>query len=438
VTENSPKPMRFFRVRTASLFAAVLGVGFGSSLHADIPVPARLMQPATAAEAWDVIRLATANLDRLFAENRVEEVKDQAVLLSPSLRFLAREGALDGRQAEADAIASESFGFVNLLVRESMSGNLDGAGNVFSLLVRSVGRLGESFDPALRTVEIYSCVDHPEMAEAWSGQKCVECGKELRPRCFPYSVIHVAPGPPTLKLEMETPTPLEAGRESEVRFRLTTLDGDPVTESDLVLAHAGRVHLLLVDETGADFHHLVPQPGNDPGVYEASIVPACPFAYRALVFVIPAATRLPESLSAMLPGKEVSEIAPVGHPSGRVGMVAESDGLSVRLLFPGPARLTAGKTQLVQIHVTGSDGQPVTTLEPFRNAFAHLTLLEKDFGSAYQVHPLGGEILREDLRGGPTLSFKLHPPGPGIWRLYCQLRVDGRVRTFPFALQVGE
>jgi hypothetical protein len=44
---------------------------------------------------------------------------------------------------------------------------------------------------------------------------------------------------------------------------------------------------------------------------------------------------------------------------------------------------------------------------------------------------VGGEILRDSLRGGPDLTFKLHPPGPGWWRLYIQIRVQERTVTFP-------
>ena len=41
-------------------------------LRADPPLPASLLAPQAAAEAWNVIRLATKNVERLMAENRME------------------------------------------------------------------------------------------------------------------------------------------------------------------------------------------------------------------------------------------------------------------------------------------------------------------------------------------------------------------------------
>jgi len=319
-----------------------------------------------------------------------------------------------------------------------MAGNLEGARNVFSRLGLSLQSLGEAFDPMVRGVEIHSCVDHPEVAETDPAQACSDCGKRLHPRRFPYSAIYAAAGQPLLRLELKTSSPLESGRKAELLLRLTTVDGRPATEADLVLTHSGRVHLLLIDETGDDFHHLVPRPGNEAGVYEADFIPSQSCDYAGWVEVIPAATRLPESLPFHLPGREQwkgeGPLQGVGE-----SLSVEIDGVQARMVLsgPGPARLRARKTQLVQVHLSESDGRPVTRLEPLWNSFAHLTLVSENLDSALQVHPLGGELLSEDLRSGPTLAFKLHPPAPGMWRIFCQVRINGETRTFPLAVTVN-
>ena len=53
-----------------------------------------------------------------------------------------------------------------------------------------------------------------------------------------------------------------------------------------------------------------------------------------------------------------------------------------------------------------------------------------------QLHPAGGDILRDDLRGGPAFVFKIFSPQPGLLRLYAIIRIDGKFIQAPFNLQV--
>jgi hypothetical protein len=391
------------------------------------------MQPADAAEAWNVIRLAMDNAGRLFDENRIEEVKEPVVLLGPALRVLGREGAMPGRQSEAEALATEAFARVNLLVRESMAGNLEGARALFTRLQADMKQLAAPFAPELPATEIQSCVDHPEVAERAAGLNCPECGKRLLPRRFPYSVVYARNDKPILRVEARGPSVIEAGQPVALGIRLTDAVGEPVGGEGLVMSHARRVHLLLVDEGGEDFQHLAPEPGNEPGAFAASFVPARSAGYRGWVLAVPAATRLPEVLPLGLGA--VNEGLPSIPPDGEAGerLSAERDGLVVRVTSAGtgPLQIRSAQTETIRIHVARTDGSAVDQLEPFWNAFAHLTLVSWDLESAVQVHPVGGEILRDSLRGGPDLTFKLHPPRPGWWRLYIQIRLQEATHTFP-------
>lgn len=397
------------------------------------------MQPANAGEAWNVVRLAMNNAERLFAENRTDEVKEPIVLLGPSLKVLGREGAIPEKQEEAGKLAAEAFGKVNLLVRESMSGNLEGARAVFSQLQPLIATLAGAFEPSLTEMEIHSCVDHPEVAEREPGKTCPECGKPLRPRRFPYSVIYAENPDPQMRIEVRDPGSVEAGKAVELAFRLSLRSDEPAGEADLVLTHGRRMHLLLLG--GADdFQQLAPEPGNEPGTFVDSFLPSNSGAYRGWVMVVPAATRLPEFLPFAIGGTPaaVPPVPAVGEMDEVLS--AEKDGVVVRLLSvaPKPLQFRSGETQAVRLHFSKNDGTPVVHLEPLWNAFSHLTLVSWDSETVAQVHPIGGEILRETLRGGPDLTFKLHPPRAGWWRLFVQFRVDGRTSTVPLRFLASE
>lgn len=428
-------PFARFPVLRKSLVPLCLLIGSlsPSGAEADVPLPARLMQPADAAEAWNVIRLAMNNAERLFSENRVEEIKEPVVLLGPALKVLGREGAVPGRQGEAEPLATEAFARVNLLVRDSMAGNLEGARALFTRLQGDVKALAGPFAPELPPTEIHSCVDHPEVAERAAGLNCPECGKRLYPRRFPYSFVYARNDDPVLHLETKGPSVIETGETVPLGIRLTDASGEPVGGDGLVLSHARRIHLLLVDESGEDFQHLAPEPGNELGSFAVPFRPGRSAAYRGWVLAVPAVTRLPEVLPLRLGGTKPG-LAPM--PSDAASgdcFSAEREGFIVRVTSTGtgPLQIRSARTETIRVHVARTDGRPFDQLEPFWNAFAHLTLVSWDLESAIQVHPVGGEIQRDTLRGGPDLSFKLHAPAPGWWRLYLQLRCEGRTLTFP-------
>ena len=45
--------------------------------------------------------------------------------------------------------------------------------------------------------------------------------------------------------------------------------------------------------------------------------------------------------------------------------------------------------------------------------------------------------IRDDLRGGPMMSFKFYPPRAGFLRLFCQVVVDGKTIFAPFNVNVA-
>ena len=118
--------------------------------------------------------------------------------------------------------------------------------------------------------------------------------------------------------------------------------------------------------------------------------------------------------------------------------MVEVEGFQFQLSVAGNkgTRLRAGQTQALQLMVKDAAGQPVTRLEPLQQAFAHIDAFYSGSPTLLQLHPTGGDILREDLRGGPGLSFRIYSPEAGWLKLYCRVKIDGKDLTVPFRLQV--
>ena len=78
--------------------SAVLAMAFGVLLvaaraSAHVPVPDSVLDPRTAPEAWNVLRLATDNINRLLKAGRLSQVNDQLSLCGPALRTLPKVAA---------------------------------------------------------------------------------------------------------------------------------------------------------------------------------------------------------------------------------------------------------------------------------------------------------------------------------------------------------
>ncbi|MFD7199052.1 hypothetical protein [Streptomyces sp. NPDC059893] len=80
------------------------------------------------------------------------------------------------------------------------------------------------------------------------------------------------------------------------------------------------------------------------------------------------------------------------------------------------------------------DGKPVTDLEPYVVAYAHLTAFHEGDAAFAHLHPttkVSGD------NGGPFLSFRAELPTSGNWRLFLQFHTGGKLHTAALALRVG-
>ena len=95
--------------------------------------------------------------------------------------------------------------------------------------------------------------------------------------------------------------------------------------------------------------------------------------------------------------------------------------------------LVAGKEGRLTFTVTDAKtGAPVTDLEPYLGAPAHMLIVRRDLSDAVHEHP------EEQLTGGPTVSFHPVMPAAGDYKLWIQFQRQGRVFTFPFEVRAGQ
>lgn len=93
----------------------------------------------------------------------------------------------------------------------------------------------------------------------------------------------------------------------------------------------------------------------------------------------------------------------------------------------------AGKRQTMTVAVT-KNGEPVTNLERYLKAFAHLTAFKADNLEFLHLHPMDTGTA---ANGGPTLKFSAEFPAKGSYRVFMQFQTGGQVHTVAFTVNAS-
>ena len=399
----------------------------------DVAVPPNVLDPPTPAEAWNVIRLAMANVERLLKEDRLPEIQVQISLCSPALRRLANGNESPERAAELKADSVRGIALINTIAVASAGKDRAATDKAFAGLRDVFAKMATQFDPKIVATDISLCPMHPECVAPNATTPCEKCGMTMVKRRIPYSFIYVPPGEPTMLLKATASGPLEAGKKADIKVQIQRRDGSPVLIKDLLVMHTEPIHLLIVDPSLTDYHHEHPTPTDIPGEYAYSFTPAKSASYRIWADLVPADSGVQEYPAVEIVGTGAAES--IGEMSGRFS--TKAGGLNFRLTFENGQLPRAKQVRVMQIEVTDTAGKPVRQLEPLMNAFAHLVGFYEDYRTVVHLHPEGGDILRDDLRGGPVMGFKFYPPRAGFIRLFCQVVVDGKTIFAPFNVNVA-
>lgn len=219
----------------------------------------------------------------------------------------------------------------------------------------------------------------------------------------------------------------EPGHPVRVAAQLS-INGKPLTEDQLKTAHAGKLHLLVIDPTFTDYQHLHPEPEGTPGSYVFTFTPKLKGGYRVWADITLADSGNQQFVSANLGEPESPAIdAKITHDVTVKGY---------RFSLSFDETLRAGGEVMGTLHVADARGNPVEKLEPIMGAFAHIVGFYDDYKTVVHAHPVGKEPRRDVERGGPSLLFYFMPGKTGFIRLFAQVRIDGEDLYVPFGIKV--
>jgi hypothetical protein len=217
--------------------------------------------------------------------------------------------------------------------------------------------------------------------------------------------------------------PTTVGTAGTLSFSVVGPDHEPVTAYDT--SHDKKLHLIVVRTDGSGFRHVHP-------TFDGAGTWSIPWqwdragSYRVYADFVP--TALGDKI-ALTRSVEVAGALTVGpRPPAATTVPADEFTVSV------DGSVSAGEESELTFTVT-RDGEPVTTLQPYLDAYGHLVALREGDLAYLHVHPMGepGDGM---TKPGPEIEFIVEPPTAGRYWLYLDFQVDGTVHTAAFAITV--
>lgn len=245
--------------------------------------------------------------------------------------------------------------------------------------------------------------------------------------------------------------------------------------------HGHLMHLFLIRTPRLDrFYHLHPVPDKG-GVFLDDLPPMAAGHYEVFADVVrvsgfpdtlTAEIDIPETTGKPLAGDDstvaTTPIAADSRQAEQAGLISQLSNGTRMVWEREPGSLPANQLLWFKFRVEDANGKPVESLEPYMGMAGHAEFVRSDLSVFAHVHPdgsvpmaavqLADQTLPEKLDAqetsdspkspgmnmagmamaaiGPEVSFPYGFPKPGIYRIFVQVKHNGRVETGVFDAEV--
>ena len=265
--------------------------------------------------------------------------------------------------------------------------------------------------------DAFWCPMHPDVRSGHAGV-CPVCSMALVP----------IPPPRIGEYRMDVTVMPAADGKGMSGLRLVIRDpetGAPVPSFARV--HERLVHLFIISRSLDDFAHVHPE-SIGAGTFELEH-DAAPGEYMLIADFLPhgGVSQIVQR-AIVTPGYTGPLMAPVPDPpAGPAERIV--DGVRIAM---DAGELAPRKPAGLRFTVTEAlSGYPVTDLEPFLGAPAHLLIVRTDLTEAIHGHP-------DEDDTGSIVSFDPLMPTSGTYKLWVQFQRKGKVLTAPFVIEVPD
>ncbi|MFP4673179.1 MAG: hypothetical protein ACLFO5_01150 [Opitutales bacterium] len=240
-----------------------------------------------------------------------------------------------------------------------------------------------------------------------------------------------------VEMKVELSEDPKAGKTVDATLKLRRTGGAPLAPHELAVTHDEKMHLMIVDPTLEDYHHVHPKPAGSDGDYRFSFTPERTGRYRLMAEVVPARSR-----QQAVATEEIEVPGQAGEPEFNYKASDNSEGLDFALNNV-PERIRAGRDYRFELQVKTEAGAPAQ-LETIMGAKGHMVAFDAGRRGYAHMHPESSLVAARagfgksgpEPAGNARPAFVFNPPDPGWYRLFAQVQVDGREVFAHFDLRV--
>lgn len=241
-----------------------------------------------------------------------------------------------------------------------------------------------------------------------------------------------------IEASLETDDVLKQGQSAKVALNLETSGGMSIAPHELAITHTEKMHLMVIDPSLEDYHHLHPEAEGLDGIYNFEFTPERSGTYRVFTEIVPVRSRRQAiALSELeVPGEAAA-------PKFAFSTESVVDGLRFELSGV-PDTLETGRDYRLNLKVTDAESGAPADLEVVMDAKGHMVAFdERALGFAH-MHPIDTvvSVRAAGVATAPAddgdLAFLFNVPNSGWYRLFAQIQVGGEAVYGRFDLKVEE
>jgi hypothetical protein len=214
------------------------------------------------------------------------------------------------------------------------------------------------------------------------------------------------------------------GERCEFNISFTTSRGDLLKPWELAVVHTEKIHLLLVDPSLEDYHHVHPEPIGMSGQYRFAMTPQRSGSYKLFAEIVPLVSR------SVVVGKATFDVTgSAGSPKPGDNYRSEVEGFSF-VLVPGGGRLLLGVNNLLHLKVMLPVADQLVQLEKVMGTYAHMVAFDENRNGFAHMHPLDEGTGLGTAES--SFGFSLNTDTAGYYKVWAQIRSGGRDIFAPF------
>jgi copper resistance protein D len=251
---------------------------------------------------------------------------------------------------------------------------------------------------------------------------------------------HAGSGPAPLARLETNPAHIVAGAPVVMNVHLESRDRRPF--EGLIVHHERILHAIIIGEDLSVFAHIHPE---DLGPVTDEMVKKATFPLR---FTFPKAGKYLIGFDFATEDGQYSNKAYLSVSGGPAMTKPEVDQATEKnfgtyhvSLKHSPANIKTGADTLLRFFIE-QNGKPIKNLEPYLGAPMHLAIVRSDLTEFIHTHGFTPEDLQGAMhaapaeRFGPEIDAEIVFPGKGVYKIFSQVKHEGKVLLFDFTVRV--